>query len=451
MTAAPASLPTIPLLPPGGRLCDIPVAAIHVARCNPRTDAEETLESLAASLSAGLVQFPTVIAVSGDEYERYELIDGERRWRAAQAAGLTTLPCLVREPGSPAGTLFTQVLANLHRQDLGPLDESAALKASWLVLNAHALDLSDQADAILADAAQLRAALAPLRALIDAAGWNWREPQVSQAVFVEYLGLGITAAALKKKLGLLNATDALQDAARQHGLTAAAIRALMTLDRDDQDALLAALDAAPELAKQVRTIVQGVRQKGRTMAEQLAIIQGHALDGDGDVGTNRTSTPLSPVVQALADALPPGALSALLRLPPEVQDDLVAAVATQPELTQLIPLIVETVVDDGESLPEAIRLVMSRDPDDLRDAAVAAEASAAAAPPPAPAGISDEQAMDAVLPLIELAQDLDGRLRPLRAILGDPPTFDALPPPWGDYAREAFGLIVTTIHPYTSS
>jgi ParB-like chromosome segregation protein Spo0J len=363
-----SALPPIPVLGAGGQLRAIPVAAIRVAPRNPRTDAEATLGGLTASLGAGLVQLPIVVPVSGDTYE---LVDGERRWRSAQAAGHATLTCLVREPGTPSATLFTQILANLHRQELGPLDESAALKAAWLVLNAQALGLSTQADALLGSAAHLRDVLVPLRALLTDNGWNWREPPVSQAVFVAHLGLGMSAAALKKKLQVLGASEAVQATARQHALTAAAIRALMTLEPEQQTTLLAAVDAAPPLARQVRAIVQGVTQKGRTLAEAISVV----TDGP---------TP--------AEVAPP----------PTRADASGAAPADGPP------------------------------------------------PPLARPGIPDDAAMDAVLPIMELAQDLDAKLTQLQRLLGGRPALDALPDPWGGYLADAMRQIGTAMHPYSA-
>jgi hypothetical protein len=383
------ALPNIPLLRAGGELREIPVAAIRAAPRNPRTDAESTIDSLAASLGAGLVQYPIVIAVSDDQYE---LVDGERRWRASQAAGQESLTCLVRDPGTPTAILFTQILANLHRQELGPLDESAALKAAWLVLNAQEMGLTEQADAILGAATQLRDALEPLRALLEGAGWNWREPPVSQAVFVERLGLGMSASVLKKKLQVLSANDAIQETARQHKLTAAAIRALMNLDPEQQAILLAAIDADPPLAKGVRSIVQGVKQKGRTIEEAISIVSGRDDDDEDDL------------------AVPPARASQAPARAAGVSDD-------------------------------------SNDGDAALDGQAGGAASAAT---PVRHAIDDDAAMDAVMPIIELAQDLQAKLNQLRRLLGPDTALDEMPQPWGIYASEAMRLITTTIQPFSS-
>ncbi len=85
---------------------------------------EETLTALAASIAeVGVVQ-PVIIRKSIDGYE---LIAGERRWRAAQRAGLRSIPALVRE-ADDKGALEAAVVENVHRQDLNALEEAAAYR-----------------------------------------------------------------------------------------------------------------------------------------------------------------------------------------------------------------------------------------------------------------------------------------------------------------------------------
>jgi len=84
---------------------------------------EETLASLSASIAeVGVIQ-PIVVRAIDDG--GYELIAGERRWRAAKRAGLPSIPALVREHTDLA-SLETAVIENLHRQDLNALEEAAA-------------------------------------------------------------------------------------------------------------------------------------------------------------------------------------------------------------------------------------------------------------------------------------------------------------------------------------
>ncbi|MDG1410244.1 MAG: ParB/RepB/Spo0J family partition protein [Acidimicrobiales bacterium] len=93
-------------------------------RYQPRTHfEEETLASLSASIAeVGVIQ-PIVVRKIDDG--GYELIAGERRWRAAKRAGLPSIPALVREHNDLA-SLETAVIENLHRQDLNALEEAAA-------------------------------------------------------------------------------------------------------------------------------------------------------------------------------------------------------------------------------------------------------------------------------------------------------------------------------------
>ncbi len=115
---------------PDGRITDLmelPVEAIEPGRYQPRSAMDpERLQELADSISAqGLVQ-PVVVrplARAG----RYELIAGERRWRACQMAGMTTIPALVREIADEA-TLALALIENIQREDLNPLEEAVALR-----------------------------------------------------------------------------------------------------------------------------------------------------------------------------------------------------------------------------------------------------------------------------------------------------------------------------------
>ena len=119
--AATASTPT----PIGGpALREVPVERIRPNPRQPRrTFDEEPLASLTASIAALGVLQPLLVRELGSG--EYELIAGERRWRAAQRAGLATVPVLVRQADDLA-SLEQAVVENLHRADLNPLEEAAA-------------------------------------------------------------------------------------------------------------------------------------------------------------------------------------------------------------------------------------------------------------------------------------------------------------------------------------
>jgi ParB family chromosome partitioning protein len=108
----------------GARFEEIPVDAISPNPVQPRTTFDEdALAELVVSIrEVGLLQ-PIVVREVGDE--RFELVMGERRWRAARAAGLETIPAIVRET-SDDDMLRDALLENLHRQQLNPLEEAAA-------------------------------------------------------------------------------------------------------------------------------------------------------------------------------------------------------------------------------------------------------------------------------------------------------------------------------------
>ena len=108
-----------------GDLRTLAVAAIQPGKYQPRHRFDDAaLDELAASIKAqGLIQ-PLVVRALGRE--RYELIAGERRWRAAQRAGLAEVPALVREV--PEQSLLAMALIeNIQREDLSPLEEAGAL------------------------------------------------------------------------------------------------------------------------------------------------------------------------------------------------------------------------------------------------------------------------------------------------------------------------------------
>jgi ParB family chromosome partitioning protein len=112
--------------PPRESLATLPVSHIVPGRYQPRTRMDEqALAELAASIrSQGLMQ-PLLVRPTGGE--RYELIAGERRWRAAQMAGLAQVPALVREVRDDAAAAMA-LIENIQREDLNPMEEAAGLQ-----------------------------------------------------------------------------------------------------------------------------------------------------------------------------------------------------------------------------------------------------------------------------------------------------------------------------------
>lgn len=111
-------------------LTQIPVELLQRGVYQPRVDIrQETLQDLATSIKAQGVVQPIVVrplASIGNQAQRYEIVAGERRWRAAQMAGLHDIPAIVRDiPDESA--IAMALIENIQREDLNPIEESRAL------------------------------------------------------------------------------------------------------------------------------------------------------------------------------------------------------------------------------------------------------------------------------------------------------------------------------------
>jgi ParB family chromosome partitioning protein len=130
--AAVANEPaTVTTLRADEELQKIPVDLLQRGKYQPRIDMrQETLQELAESIkSQGLVQPIVVRPISdatGTQPRRYEIIAGERRWRAAQLAGLQEIPALVRRVPDEAAVAMA-LIENIQRENLNPLEEARAL------------------------------------------------------------------------------------------------------------------------------------------------------------------------------------------------------------------------------------------------------------------------------------------------------------------------------------
>jgi ParB family chromosome partitioning protein len=108
----------------GAYFAEVPIASVRPSHRQPREvfDEDAMAELVFSIREVGLLQ-PVVVRPLGDD--SYELVMGERRWRASQQAGLTTIPAIVRETGDDV-MLRDALLENLHRSQLNPLEEAAA-------------------------------------------------------------------------------------------------------------------------------------------------------------------------------------------------------------------------------------------------------------------------------------------------------------------------------------
>ena len=120
-----AASPVTELNTPTETMKPVPVDVIQRSKYQPRMNIHpETLEELADSIRAqGLVQPVVVRPVDGG----YELIAGERRWRAAQLAGLNEIPAVIKPVSDQAAAAMT-LIENIQREDLNPLEEANAFQ-----------------------------------------------------------------------------------------------------------------------------------------------------------------------------------------------------------------------------------------------------------------------------------------------------------------------------------
>jgi ParB family chromosome partitioning protein len=143
----------------GDELKSIPVDLIQRGRYQPRVDMKsETLQNLADSIKAqGVIQPIVIRAIDGPN--RFEIIAGERRWRAAQLAGLHEIPAIVRD-ASDEVTASVALIENIQRENLNPLEEAEGLHR---LVHEFSLTHEDVAEAV----GRSRASVTNLLRLLD--------------------------------------------------------------------------------------------------------------------------------------------------------------------------------------------------------------------------------------------------------------------------------------------
>lgn len=192
-----ALLPPPPAEPAGGgRLAELPVDALTPNPHQPRKGFRaEALDELAASIkSSGILQ-PIVARRRG---ERYEILVGERRWRAARQAGLERVPVLIRE-ASDAEALELALVENLLREDLNPLEEADAYQR---LLGEFAWTQEDLAARIGRDRSSIANALR-LRRLPEVIQEDLRAGRLTMGHARALLGLATPAAQLRLREQIL--------------------------------------------------------------------------------------------------------------------------------------------------------------------------------------------------------------------------------------------------------
>lgn len=188
-----------------GQLRSLPVDQLQRGQYQPRMDMRpESLDELASSIRAQGVVQPIVVRALTEAagQARYEIIAGERRWRAAQLAGLQEIPAVVREVGDSAAVAMS-LIENIQRENLNPLEEARALE--------RLIDEFDMTHQLAADAVgRSRAAVSNLLRLLDLC------PEAKSLVESRKLEMGHARA-------LLALSDAGEQAAAARKVAAAAM------------------------------------------------------------------------------------------------------------------------------------------------------------------------------------------------------------------------------------
>ena len=260
---APAAATPAPAEPVAGdRLANLPLDLLQRGKYQPRLDMRpESLGELAESIKAqGLIQ-PILVRplarASAQETQRYEIIAGERRWRAAQMAGLAEIPAVVREVPDEAAVAMA-LIENIQRENLNPLEEARALHR---LVEEFGLTHQSAADAV----GRSRAAVSNLLRLMDLTD------EVKDLLETRQLEMGHGRALL----GL---------PARRQQIEVATLIAKKGLSVRETEALVRRLiaPAVPEKASS-QTADPDIRRLERELAEKLGakVLFQHAASGKG--------------------------------------------------------------------------------------------------------------------------------------------------------------------------
>lgn len=199
-----------------GKLAHLPVELIQRGKYQPRRDMHpEALEELAESIKVQGVMQPIVVRNIGEG--RYEIIAGERRWRATQLAGLDKIPAVIRDVPDEAAIAMA-LIENIQRENLNPIEEAVALKR-----------LQDE--------------------------FELTHAEVAQAV-------GKSRTTITNLLRLIALTDEVKTLLEHGDLEMGHARALLTLDTETQRAIARQIVAKGLSVRQTEALVR-LHQEGR--------------------------------------------------------------------------------------------------------------------------------------------------------------------------------------------
>ena len=203
-----------------GSIAELPVDQILRGRYQPRRHfSEESLQELAASIRAqGLMQ---PVVVRPRPQGGFELIAGERRWRAAQLAGLERIPVVIKEVNDERASAMA-LIENIQREDLNPLEEAFALQR-----------LRDE--------------------------FELTQQQVADAV-------GKSRVAVTNLLRLLNLAPAVREMLERGAIEMGHARALLSLDATEQERLANDIATRQLSVRQAEALVRNHQQRGTRVA-----------------------------------------------------------------------------------------------------------------------------------------------------------------------------------------
>ncbi|HEX2237334.1 MAG TPA: ParB/RepB/Spo0J family partition protein, partial [Gammaproteobacteria bacterium] len=166
-----ASSPAVSTSPIGGELRQLPIHSIQRSKYQPRIRMRpEALQELADSIRVqGLVQPVVVRPLAEDNGGTYELIAGERRWRAAQMAGLDIIPALIKPIPDQAAAAMS-LIENIQRENLNPLEEASAfhrLIEEFSLTHQQVADAVGRSRAAVTNYLRLLELSEPVRQLLD--------------------------------------------------------------------------------------------------------------------------------------------------------------------------------------------------------------------------------------------------------------------------------------------
>jgi ParB family chromosome partitioning protein len=245
----------------GDRLASLPLDLLQRGKYQPRVDMRpESLGELADSIKAqGLVQPILVRPLSGHlpgESQRYEIIAGERRWRAAQMVGIAEIPAVIRDVPDEAAVAMS-LIENIQREDLNPLEEARALGR---LIEEFGLTHQAAAEAI----GRSRAAVSNLLRLMDLAD------EVKHLLEQRRIEMGHARA-------LLGLTS------RRQQIEVAGLVAKKSLSVRDTEALVRRLLAPPPAAGESKPEDPDIRRLELELADKLGakVLFQHTASGKG--------------------------------------------------------------------------------------------------------------------------------------------------------------------------